>query len=42
MFKKAGSFKKFKMKNLIKIDNDIVKIIKKEKKKEEKLFIFFL
>ena len=30
------------MKNLIKIDNDIVKIIKKEKKKEEKLFVFFL
>ncbi len=42
MFKKAGSFKKFKMKNLIKIDKNIEKIIKKEKKKEEKLFIFFL
>ncbi len=30
------------MKNLIKIDKNIEKIIKKEKKKEEKLFIFFL
>ena len=30
------------MKNLMKIDNNIVKIIKKRKKKEEKLFVFFL